>query len=112
MPQVLLPSRDEIIKLAQDGPGLLANAQAYDPALASRLQGEALVESKTLWGSGLTLVIAYVATQYGLNWDPQFCALLAGGLSLVVHGIIHWLGNRPMLRPDGKSDAPLVSSKP
>lgn len=107
MAQTLLPSRDELIQAAKSGPDLLLQAQAYDPALAKRLQGEALVESKTLWGAGLTMAMGWLASRYALGWDPQFCALVAGLASLATHGAIHWLTDYPMIANPTPADAPL-----
>lgn len=94
----LTATRDELIGAARNGPELLAEARQADPALAKRLQGESTVASKTLWGSALTMILVWCSAKYGLGWDPTFSAELAGFLALVVHAIVHWLINQPLIQ--------------
>lgn len=112
MPQVLIPSREDLFRAAQSGPELLREAQVYDPELAKRLQGTSLAGSKTLWGGALTLLLGYLSTRFALGWDKDFCALVASILALSVQSFFHWIDNFPMIAKAPEASAPLVGNKP
>ncbi len=77
------PAVDKAIAAANDMPSLVQGLQQVDPALAQQLTGKALIASKSIWGTFAVPAVAYLAGRYGLNWDHDFCTLVAGGLVLI-----------------------------
>jgi len=82
------PTRDELVKGAQNLPELISLANQYDPELAQALQGKALIASKSVWGTAGTLVVSWIVTKYGLGWSPDTSAEVTGLLVLVVTGLL------------------------
>lgn len=66
------------VAAAKSLPELKATLSAVDPALAKSLTDTALITSKTPWGVLVTYGLTYLAAKYGLGWDPDFIALVAG----------------------------------
>ncbi len=86
--------RDQVISSARDMPELLANAKVFDPQLYAALTGQAAQFSATPLGALAGAAVGWLASYYGLNWDPTFCAM-AGGLLLLgggyaVHKVQAW----------------------
>ena len=77
-------TRDAIIADAKSLPDLIATAQTLDPALAQALTGKAIVASKSTYGPTATLAVSWLVTHYALGWSPDQCALVSGGLILIV----------------------------
>lgn len=66
------------VAAAKDLPELIDKVSAVDPGLAKVMTGQALVASKTPWGTLLAAAVAWGAAKYGLNWSPEVCDLVAG----------------------------------
>lgn len=79
MPNV---NTDRIIADAKSLPDLVSRATAADPQLAQSLTAKALVQSKTVWGTAAMMVLSWAVGRYGLGWSPDFCALVAGLLTM------------------------------
>ena len=77
-------TRDRIIADARDLPSLIQTAKAVDPDLAASLTPKALLASKSVWGSAVSLVVGWAVTHWGLGWDADTCALVTG---LLVMGV-------------------------
>ena len=69
---------DQAIASARDLPDLISKASQFDPALAAKFTGKALLASKSPWGSLAVPVVAYLASRYGLGWSEDVCNLVAG----------------------------------
>lgn len=78
---------DQVVAVARDLPDLIEKAASLDPPLAAKFTGEALVWSRTPWGTLAGSVIAWLAAKYGLScgavvaagcWTPETANLLGG----------------------------------
>lgn len=87
---------DRIIADAKSLPDLIARASVADPALAQKWTGTALIASKTVWGNAATLVISYVVTKYGLDYDDQTVALVSGVLVMISTAALRYVTERPV----------------
>lgn len=88
---------DQVVSVARDIPDLIAKAEAFDPALAAKFTGQALVWSRTPWGTIAGGAVSWFAAHYGLAcgtvvtsgcWSPETQNLL-GGLAA---GFGCWVG--------------------
>lgn len=88
--------RDQIIKDAQSAPDLIEKAKMLDPALAKALTGKALVASKSVWGNAAALIVSWMVTRYGLQWDDDTCALVTGLITMAVTIGVRALTSQPI----------------
>lgn len=88
--------RDGLIHAANDAPALIAAAKTADPALAAFLSGKSLAQSKTVWVSILTPIIAALVTRYGLNWDAATVGEVATGLTTLAMILMRSITSTPI----------------
>ena len=69
---------DQAIAAARDLPDLINKAALLDPALAAKFTGQALIASRTPWGTLAGALVAWLVSKYGLGWDQATCDLMAG----------------------------------
>ncbi len=74
---------DTAVAAAKNLPDLVANLKQIDSPLAQQIEGKPLAASRTPWGTLATGVVAWLAAKYGLGWDEQTCALVAGAATLL-----------------------------
>ena len=73
---------DQAVAMSKDIPDLISKAQTFDPALASKWTGTALIQSKTVWGAAIALVLTAIAKRYTLGWDQNTVDIVAGLIDL------------------------------
>ena len=102
------PAVNQAIAAAHDLPSLISELNAVDPALATQIEGKALIASKTPWGTLAAAVVAWAAARYGLGWDADTDALVAGlGLvagsfamrAITTSPIAGWFAKAPAVAP-------------
>lgn len=69
---------DQAIAVARDVPDLIQRAAAVDPTLAAKWTGEALIASRSPWGTLAGGIVTWIAGRYGFGWDAGTCSLIAG----------------------------------
>lgn len=87
---------DQVVSSARDLPDLINKAAAFDPAFAAKFTGQALIASKSPWGSLAGGVVAWLATKYGFGWDQATCDLVAGAGVLVGAYIMRYVTEHPI----------------
>lgn len=90
MPAITASARDQIIADAKTLPGLIAAAQASDPALADAILGRATSATKTQGGAAVAGVVTWIAARYGFGWDAGTDEIVAGLITLGAGLAIHW----------------------
>lgn len=105
-------NRNAVIATARDLPSLLNTARTMDPQLAESLTPKALLASKTVYGSAVSLVVGWAVTKWGLGWDADTCALVTGILTLGVTAALRTISRSPIggLFTGGLPPAPAASS--
>lgn len=88
--------RDQLVADAKSLPDLIAKAQAVDPALASQLTPKALAASKTPWGVVAGYAVTWLVSHYGLGWDADTCALVAGVAVLLGSYAMRYVTSSPI----------------
>ena len=83
--------RDAVIDGARDAASLLERAEGADPQLAEFLAGKSLLGSKTFWYPAILSGASWLATHYGLGWDPALTADLAGLVAAAVAIVTGWV---------------------
>lgn len=76
---------DQVLNSARDFPDMLSKAEQFDPPLASKWTGKAILASKTVWGTAVALIVAAAVKRYSLGWDQNFVDLVSG---LIVLGTV------------------------
>lgn len=87
---------DQAVAAARDLPDLIAKASALDPALAQKFTGQALLASRSPWGTLAGGVVAWLASRYGLGWDSATCDLVAGAGVLLGAFVMRWVTQLPV----------------
>lgn len=87
---------DQAVAMARDLPDLIAKASTFDPALAAKFTGQALIASKSPWGSLAGGVVAWAVTHWGLGWDQSTCDLVAGAGVLVGAYAMRYVTDHPI----------------
>jgi len=113
VPQPATPTAaktDAVVKAAQSLPDLVAGLQQADPALAQQIVGKSVLASKTIWGHVLLLLVSAAVTKWGINWDDQFQAEVAGAVMLGAQAgwgvVARFLTTTPLLG-HGAASAPI-----
>lgn len=87
------PVRSMILADAQGVPSAISMAETADPQLADFLKGKALLASKSVYGPVIVGGITYLSGRYGLGWDENTVAAVAGlivfGASIVLRYVTH-----------------------
>lgn len=87
---------DQAIGLARDLPDLISKASTLDPELAAKFTGQALVMSRTPWGTLAGGLVGWLVTKYGLGWDQATCDLVAGGCVLMASFGMRYITENPI----------------
>jgi hypothetical protein len=94
VPPAASAQRDQIVASAKSLPDLVAKAEAFDPAMAAKLKGQAVVASATPAGALVGAAIGVLVSKYGLGWDADTVNLISG-LTLLAGGYVtHWVQAR------------------
>jgi hypothetical protein len=98
MPATLLKFSgiNDVVADARDLPSLVATLQQADPVLAQQITGKALFASRSFWGNFLVPGVAYAAGRYGLGWDHDTCAIVAGGILVVTSAVLRYMTTSPI----------------
>ena len=88
--------RDRLVQQAQSFPHYVSMAETFDPAIAAALEGKALLASKTVWGTAITMAVTWGVSRYGLGWSPDVCAQVAGALTMVATVVLRSLTKTPV----------------
>lgn len=88
--------RDQIVAQAKDVPSLIATAKVLDPSLAQALEGKALLASKSVYGPVVAAGVAWLAGRYGLGWDDNTTALVAGLVTLAISALLRYVTTAPI----------------
>jgi CHASE2 domain-containing sensor protein len=59
-------------------PTLIAAAKNVDPALAAAIEGKALIQAKSPWGTVAVALVSWLAAKYGFGWGEDTNVLVAG----------------------------------
>lgn len=86
--------RDRIIASAQSLPDLISQAETFDPAMATKLKGQATIASATPIGALVGGVVGLIVTKYGLGWDAAMINTVSGLLILAGGYVAHWIQAR------------------
>ena len=87
---------DQAVGLARNVPDLISKAATLDPALASKWTGKALLQSKTLWGSLLVIIVTAAAKRYALGWDANTVDVVAGAIDFAIFAGLRKISDGPI----------------
>ena len=90
--------RDSLIAGARSAPELIARARSEgDPKLAEALTGKALLAARSPYGVVATYIITWLAAKYGLGWDANIVALVAGAAVYVAALLFRKITSAPIV---------------
>lgn len=87
---------DQVVASAKDLPDLIRKASAFDPDLAAKFTGQALLASRSPWGTLAGGGVAWAVSHWGLGWDSGTCDLVAGAGVLVGAYIMRTITEHPI----------------
>jgi hypothetical protein len=87
---------DQTVAIAKDIPDLISKASTFDPDLAAKWTGKALLASKTLWGSLAIIVVTAVVKRYTLGWDENTVDTVAGAIDIVCFAALRKVTEHPI----------------
>ncbi len=87
---------DQVIAQAKDLPDLIQKASTFDPALAAKFTGQALLASRSPWGTLAGGIVAWLVSHYSLGWDDATCSMVAGAGVLVGAYVMRWVTKHPI----------------
>lgn len=108
--ETLKAAVDTAVADAKNLPQLVSTLQTVDPVLAEQFTGKALLASKSPWGTLLAAVVAYGASRFGLGWDHDTCALVAGAGLLLGAYVMRALTKAPITSVASGAAVPPVSA--
>jgi hypothetical protein len=75
---------------------LINKAKDVDPQLAESLTEKALIWSKTVWATPVSLVVSWVVSHYALGWDADTSALVTGVVTWGVVTGVRYISRAPI----------------
>ena len=73
----------QAIAAANNLPTLVAGLEAINSPLTKQIEGTSVIASRTIWGHMILLAIGALVAKYGVNWNDETQAEVAGGLLLL-----------------------------
>lgn len=82
---------NDVVAVARNVPDLIKKAETIDPGLAKAIEGKALAFSSTPWINVAAGAAGWLSARYGLDWNPETCALVGAGFVLVASFVMRYL---------------------
>lgn len=87
---------DQVIASARDLPDFIHKATEFDPDVAKKWTGTALLASKTMWGTLIGMGVSWVVTRFGLGWDADTSAEVTGVIVMLLTAALRSITDTPI----------------
>lgn len=88
--------KDEVVAQSRDFPDLVSKAETFDPELAKKFTGKAMLASKTFWGMLAVTVLSQLVVHFNLGWNQEFVNLVAGAIVLATAVGLRMISEHPI----------------